>query len=95
MIQFLIAISIVALACFIIYASERVIFHRPPAGAASHTWVAATCDGAAAVLLFMLTIVLMPILCIALVWRSMRPSSEAARKVVAAVKTMTRRAWLG
>ena len=61
MIQFLIALAIVAFALFIIYASERIIFHRRPAAAANHTlWAAIISDATFVVLSTVLELVLLP-----------------------------------
>ena len=96
MIQFLIAISIVAFALFIIYASERFIFHRNSAAAAEHTAWAAGSEGTVGVVVALLLAVI-----------SSKAVRIVARKVIACltlvipvrnrpwVETMMRRAWLG
>ena len=96
MVQLFIALSIIALALFVIYASERVIFHRRSAEAANETVWALWAGAANEVTLAVCFIVLAPILCIVSIWRFMRPSSKAASKVAAwlnLTKPVQNRPW--
>jgi hypothetical protein len=79
MLQFLIAVTIVAFALFIIYVSERIIFRRRPEAAAKHTLWATTADGFA-MLLAVLALVLLRALRPALRLLSKRNARLAADK---------------